>query len=293
MQSFNGKRLVVFGCGYLGSAVARAARAMGATVTALTRNPVTATALQGEGIATIVADLSGDAWHAQMPGGPDFILNSVSSGGGGIEAYRQSYVDGMASMVAWAQRAGRVETAVYTSSTSVYPHSDGARVDERSSVGGSERADLLLAAEDRMVQATGLWRRWFVLRLAGIYGPGRHYLSDQVRSGAVAGVGGHHLNLIHRDDAVAAILACFAAPGERGSARLNVADDGAAPKSVVAAWLAQQLGLPAPSFSGESVSARRGITPDRVILNHAIKEHLGWRPSYPTFREGYGSFLSR
>jgi nucleoside-diphosphate-sugar epimerase len=294
MDFLAGKRLVIFGCGYIGGAVARAAVLRGARVIALTRNVGTAAVLRADGIEVVVGDLSGEAWHGRIPGAPDFLLNCVSSGGGGIEAYRRSYVAGMASIVAWATRAGPVGTAVYTSSTSVYPQGGGASVDETSPTdGGGERAELLRRAEETMRNARGAWRRWFILRLAGIYGPGRHHLLDQVRSGEIAGVGEHRLNLVHRDDAVAAILACLGAPTAIGDEIFNVADDGPARKVEVAAWLAKQVAAPASRFSGEVASARRALVPDRVIVNTRLKARLGWRPRYPTYREGYGSFLSR
>ena len=294
MNSFAGKRLVIFGCGYIGGAVARAARERGARVTALTRNAATAAALRGRGVDVIESDLAGDDWHARIPGAPEFLLNCVSGGGGGLESYRDSYVRGMRSIVAWAQRAGAAGTAVYTSSSSVYPQGDGARLDENAeTTGGGERAEVLLEAETILRAAAGAWRRWFVLRLVGIYGPGRHYLLEQVRAGEVAGVGHHRLNLIHRDDAAAAILAALAAPESRGSGVFNVADDAPAPKSEVVAWLAARLAVPLPRFTGISATSRRAITPDRVIANDKIKGELGWRPAYPTFRAGYESFLSR
>src|SRR5690606_32116299 len=126
--------------------------------------------------------------------------------------------------------------------------------------------------------------RWFVLRLAGIYGPGRHYLLDQLREGAgtLAGRGEHHLNLIHRDDIVTAILAAFTAPAHVESGIFNVADDNAAPKAAVVQWIATRLCRPQPAFSGEPATGRRAVTPDRVIVSERIKRVLGWRPRYPT-----------
>lgn len=294
MQSLAGKRLVIFGCGYVGRAAAEWALGQGLHVTALTRNSDTAQQLRTAGVDVVVADLATPDWHARVAGGPHFVLNCVSSGGGGIEAYRRSYVDGMVSIAAWARARGRVGTIVYTGSTSVYPQDGGARVDEASPVSdAAERPALLLEAEAKLATATEAWNRWFVLRLAGIYGPERHMLLEQVRSGVVGGKGEHHLNLIHRDDAVAAIAAAFAAPASVGSQVLNVADDGAARKVEVVNWLAQALGLPAPTFSGEPAAGRRMVTPDRVILNSRCKTLLGWAPRYSTFREGYASLLSR
>ncbi len=286
------RRLVVFGAGYIGGAVARAAAARGMEVTALTRNLGRAAELNAEGIRTVVADLAGEKWLEAIPAGADFVLNCVSSGGGGIDGYKHSYVDGTAQIAAWTRR-GRVGTLVYTSSTSVYPQGGGAEIDESAPTEpASERAALLLEAE-RLSSAAEA-NRVFILRLAGIYGPDRHLILDTLRlGGPLPGAGTHRLNLAHRDDIVAAILACFAAPSAVKGGVFNVADDHPAPRAEVAGWLAGRLGLPAPSFDpGASSGRRRPETPDRVIRNDRLKSALGWQPQYPDFRAGYGSLLS-
>ena len=153
--------------------------------------------------------------------------------------------------------------------------------------GGGVNAEALLRA------STVACARWFVLRLAGIYGPGRAHLLEQVRGGEVSGRRDHRLNLAHRDDIAEAILAAFGAPPAVKNEIFNIADDGAAPKAEIAAWLAARLGVPAPRFSDEPAVGRHSITPDRVIVNAKIRKMLGWRPRYPTFREGYENILSR
>jgi nucleoside-diphosphate-sugar epimerase len=294
MNDFSGRHLVILGCGYVGMAVAAVAAGRGARVTALTRNPATAAELGARGIATVVADLADDGWHRRIDGPADFVLNCVSSGGGGLEGYRRSYVDGMAATAAWTRRIGFAGTIVYTSSTSVYPQDGGVVVDEdapTAPAGAGDRAALLLEAETRLRAA--VCGRWFVLRLAGIYGPGRSHLVDQVRAGEVSGAGGHRLNLIHRDDIVAAVMAAFGAPPECRNQVFNVADDAPARKADVAAWLAERLGVAVPRFTGAPVAGRRAITPDRIISNARLKGALGWAPRHPSFREGLASLLSR
>jgi nucleoside-diphosphate-sugar epimerase len=293
-----GKSLVIFGCGYVGAAVAGAARAQGAKVTALTRNAEKAGALRAAGIDVVVGELSHAAWHRRIGAAPDCVLNCVSSGGGTLDDYRRSYVEGMSSVLAWARNVGGVGAIVYTSSTSVYPQGDDALVTEADGHDGvSERGELLLTAERLLCDAAEAGARRFVLRLAGIYGPGRHYLLEQIRSGLVSGLGHHRLNLIHRDDIVGAILACLtSARGEGhapGAAEIfNVADDHPTPKAEVVAWLAARLGVPEPAFSGEPVGGRRALVPNRRISNARIKAALGWRPTFADFRAGYANVLS-
>ena len=286
-----GKRLVIFGCGYIGRAVSHAAIAAGMNVTALTRNAEKAASLHAEGVHDVVlADLASATWHAQIPGGADFVLNCVSSGGGGIEGYRHSYRDGMVSLVSWLRSQGGAGTVIYTSSTSVYPQDGGVSVDENAPTGGDERAETLLATENFLLTASDAASTRVVLRLAGIYGPGRHHLLAQVRLGEAAGRAEAHLNLAYRDDIVAAVRSGWAlAPGAH---LFNVADDGSATKGEIVAWLAARLRLPLPAFTGAPAGGRRTVTPDRIILNTRLKAATGWRPAYPTFREGYEKILS-
>lgn len=295
-MDFQGRRLVILGCGYIGVAVARLARAAGLHVDALTRNAARAADLAELGLKPVVADLATEAWHERIAPGADLVLNCVSAGSGGLDGYRRSYVEGMHSLAAWARR-GRPDTLVYTSSTSVYPQSGGVGVDETAPTEGtSETGRILVEAESVLRGAEGVCGRWFILRLAGIYGPGRHHLLDQVRAGAaeMAGDGSHHLNLAHRDDISAAVMAAFAAPPPRRDEILNVVDDTPTPKAEVVRWLASQTGQPAPCFSDGPANARRGFRspPDRLISNARLKAALGWRPRYPSFREGYGPILS-
>ena len=297
------RHLVIFGAGYVGAEVARRALARGWRVTALTRNAEKARALAETGATVIIDDLATDGWHAHasLRDGADYVLNCVSSGGGGPEAYRRSYVDGMKSVLAWASRVP-VGTLVYTSSTSVYPQDGGVRVTEEDSVAETRTAgnalveaeDLLLGWPGASASDRGTATRRLVLRLAGVYGPGRHYLVDQLRAatGEVAGRGDHRLNLIHRDDIAEVIRAAFeSAPTEVAGGVFNVADDGAAPKAEVVAFLADKIGVPLPRFTEEPAQGRRRITPDRVIANDKLKRELGWRPLYPSYREGYAAIL--
>lgn len=297
MDPIAGKRLVIFGCGYVGSALARSAISAGASVSALTRNPEKAAALRAAGLAkVVVADLSTDAWHGQIAGGADLVVNCVSSGG--PDAYRQSYVGGMHSVLAWAAKGPTpTGTLVYTSSTSVYPQGGGVVVDETAPAEGATPNGAIIRESEVLLQHAppAAVRRHFILRLAGIYGPDRHHLLDLLRAGAdqIGGSGTHRLNLAHRDDIVTAILACLRAPATSGSDLFNVADSSPALRKEVVSWLAARLGRPVPDFDGSATTRRGGAPmPDRIISNARIQRVLGWRPQYPDYRAGYEKLLS-
>jgi len=292
------KRLVILGAGYVGSAVAREALARGHIVTALTRNEEMARAIETLGAKSVVADLANDGWHEAIPLA-NWVVNCVSSGGRGSVGYQHSYVDGMRSVQRWLSRIGKVDTLVYTSSTSVYPQADGVVTEASSTLPATAKSGLLLKAEEMVLGLgeAGLARATTVLRLSGIYGPGRHHLLDHLRISRepIAGLGEHRLNLIHRDDIVAAIFAALARSPEpdRGATReiFNVTDDVAARKSDVVEWLAETIGVPFPGFSGQPVPGRRADPLDRVVSNDKIKRGLGWWPRFPDFKAGYRQIL--
>jgi len=290
-----GRRLVIFGAGYVGGALASRAVAEGWSVTALTRNIDSAAALRERGCAVVVARINEvDWWDApELTGDFQRVAVTVAAGGGGVEGYRRSYVEGLASVAGWAKREVTSGKApghlIYTSSTSVYPQAGGVRVTEQHPIGGeAETTQVLIEAERLVAEWPGAAT---ILRLAGIYGPGRTHLVEQVRRGEVSGQPQVHLNLIHRDDIVDACAAVWARGGV-GPEIFNLADDGAATKEEVVTWLAGRLGLPPPVYTGAPAVGRRGLTPDRIIDAARARALLGWRPRHSTFREGYAEVLA-
>jgi len=203
----------------------------------------------------------------------------------------------MQSVLAWAAKGpAPVGTLVYTSSTSVYPQGDGVVVTETASAEGATPNGAIIRESEALLQhaPAAAVRRQFILRLAGIYGPDRHHLLDQLRAGAeqLGGSGTHRLNLAHRDDIVMAIMACLRAPATVGSDLFNVADSAPALRAEVVAWLAAGLGRPVPGFDGSATTRRGGAPmPDRIISNARIQQVLGWRPQYPDYRAGYEAIL--
>lgn len=295
-------RLFVVGCGYIGSAVVAGAVARGWQVTALTRNAEKAARLRAQqGIEVIVADLDSSGWHDEISPEGVSVVNCVSSGGGGVEGYRKSYYEGMKSLLDWADEGG-VRTILYTSSTSVYPDSDGGWIDEKTPIAPStpmnavliETEDLLRAAVDSGAVFSGA-----VMRLAGIYGPGRHYLLDTLRKGVdkIPGVGDYYLNLIHRDDAAEALLVALESRIE-GFSVWNLADGAPSMKEAIVGWSAKRLDLPMPAFSPELVTARmqrrlfaNGRPPNRRIAAQKIQAELGWKPRHGSFTSGYEAII--
>ena len=291
--------VLLLGCGYLGGRLAAALLAHGVRVGALTRNAERAAALRAGGVGEVIeAELDARDWHTRLEGDYAAVVNCVSSAGGGLDGYRKSYLEGQRSALEWARGRG-LRRFVYTSSTSVYPQDGGVWVDESAPTEGvAPTGAILLESEALIAEASEAFEAWFVFRPAGIYGPGRHYLLDQLASGdgVVAGRGDYHMNMVHVDDIVAAILLALGPAGVGRSGVYNLTDGNPAPKETVLRWLAGRLGRPMPRFDPERVSPRLrrrgGRMPDRKIASDKARRLLGWSPDYGSFKEGYGALTS-
>jgi nucleoside-diphosphate-sugar epimerase len=292
------KSVIIFGCGYIGTALAELLLASGVRVGALTRNLEKAARLRELGVhEVIIADLDSESWHDQVSPAYEAVVNCVSSAGGGIDGYRKSYLEGQRSILKWAKGRG-IQSFLYTSSTSVYPQDGGVRVDETADTADATLTGQVLCESERLLaDAADAFGAWYVLRLAGIYGPRRHYLLDLLRSGesVIPGVGDYFLNLIHRDDVVTAICTALVHHSSVTSGIYNVSDDQPATKAELVAWLAQQLGQVPPRFDPEHVSPRLqrrgGRMPSRQISSAKLRETFGWSPQYEDFRAGYRGLL--
>ena len=289
-------RRIILGCGYVGSEVARDWLEQGHEVWAVSRNQATLEKLLGPRFHPVVARVESADWHHEVPGDAEVLLNCVAAAGGGLEGYQRSYLGGNRSLLNWTSGGG-AGRMIYTSSTGVYPFADGREVTEDMAGGGelSPTGQVVHASEQLLRRDPFVGPRATILRLAGIYGPHRHYLLDLLRDGAevLPGRGDVYLNMIHLEDIVGAIHTVSEHPAAAGEI-FNLCDNEPSPKEEMVRWLSERLGREPPRFDPESARGRRmrvnarGESPNRRILNHKIRETLGWEPRYPSFREGYG-----
>ena len=129
--------------------------------------------------------------------------------------------------------------------------------------------------------------RGTVLRLSGIYGPGRTRLIDQVKGGtAVLPAGPQWTNRIHRDDAAAAIVHLVMDVGSPAPVYLG-SDELPVDLGEVLLFLAGELGLPHPP-RGEATSSRGGAR----RVDSSLLRSSGFSFTYPTYREGYRAVLA-
>ena len=177
----------------------------------------------------------------------------------------------------------------YLSSTGVYGDAGGAWVDESAPTGGGRRS--------ARATCDSLWleRGARVFRLPGIYGPGRSAL-ERVVGGTAHRIDlpGQVFSRVHVEDIAAGVLAALDAP----EGAYNLADDLPASQNAVIEEACRLLGRDPPPLqsieeAGLSPMARGFYAENRRVANGKAKRLLGWRPRYPTFREGLADCIRR
>jgi nucleoside-diphosphate-sugar epimerase len=276
--------VLVAGTGWLGSALSRALARNGHRVTALRRDPVRAAALASPGVEALALDLCATGAAERLPRDLDAVVACQSAGGDGPEAYRRAYLDATRTLIEGLRESRRPATLVYTGSTGVFGQRDGSDVDEETPPApASPAAEVLVEAERLVLGADVPELRRMVVRLSGLYGPGRNWPVERVRAGQIAlGPGdGAWLNLCHLDDAVAAVVAALdrGAPGRV----LHATDSEPVRRRDLATWVAGKLGIPPPRLPE---GARAPPLPDRRIHAERSRAELGLSLVHPTFRDG-------
>jgi nucleoside-diphosphate-sugar epimerase len=134
-----------------------------------------------------------------------------------------------------------------------------------------------------------------IFRLPGFYGPGRSVI-DRLRAGTARLVRkpGQVFNRIHVDDVVSGLFASMGRPRPGGV--YNLTDDEPTSADVVTAWATERLGLPRPpevDWTAPEVSEamRRFYLDSKRVSNARAKAELGWRPRYPSYREGLEAII--
>jgi nucleoside-diphosphate-sugar epimerase len=282
------RRLLIFGLGYTGTAIGLAAAAAGYTVTATSRQPDRAAP---PGIAVIPFA----AAEAATIAATHIVATAAPDADGDPALHRYGAAIAEAPGLRWIG---------YLSSTGVYGDRGGAWVDEASAPAPTSRRATARRAAEEAWEAVGAARGTPVdiIRLAGIYGPGRSLLDD-VRSGRARRIDkpGHAFGRIHREDIAAGTLAAMG-QAERlaGTRVLNFNDDLPAEPAIVVEEAARLLGLPPPPLvpfaeaaAGMSAMGRSFWAESRRVSGAGTQASLGYVWRFPTFREGLRAILAQ
>ncbi|CBE69400.1 MAG: SDR family oxidoreductase [Candidatus Methylomirabilis oxygeniifera] len=278
--------ILIAGCGYIGTALGSLLAAEGQTVWGLRRDPAT---LPSE-IRPWAADLTSPDTLQTLPPAIDWVVYSAAPDTHDDTAYRSVYVDGLNNLLhALTVQQAHPRRVFLTSSTGVYGESSGAWVDETSPTEPREFGGIRLLEGERLLldgpfPAT-------VLRLGGLYGPGRASLIEQVRRGEIAwdNESPVYFNRIHRDDAAGALRHLMTLP--RPDPVYVGVDHEPTTLAVLLDWLADALGV-SPTRPGESSKTRTARHPANKRCRNAKLVTSGYTFHYPTFREGYTALLT-
>ena len=268
------RRVLIAGCGYVGTATADLFHASGWLVEGWTHSPASAAQLLNKPYPVNAVDFSDRQQVNARPQNFDLVVQCASTRGGDAESYRRIYFRGAVNLL--DRFIG--STLLFTSSTSVYPQRDGAWVNEQSPAEPShENGRVLKETEDLVLGRGGI-----VARLAGLHGPGRSAILTRFLRGetTVDAANDRYLNHVHRDD-VASALVLLAETSPRQNAIYNVTDDAPNLRSECYQWLSQKLGTPGGSKTKDPAMPKRGRSNKRVS-NLKLRE-CGWTARYPTF----------
>jgi nucleoside-diphosphate-sugar epimerase len=321
-------RKLVIGCGYLGQRVAARWAAAGEEVLALTRSPQRAEEFRRRGWRAVVGDVMEPASLEKLPQ-VETLFYAVGFDRAAGLSQREVYVNGLRNVLeALAQRVGHW---IYVSSTSVYGQQAGEWIDETSPTEPTrENGQVCREAElliERHYPVGNKSRRANILRLAGLYGPGRllRRVSDLKAGLPIQGDPDGWLNLIHVEDAVETILACENR-GEPGAVYL-VSDDEPVRRRDYYTVLSELLGVELPPFEADpgwhaqtngmgvasggtnqttpfakpqGVPPQRDVPPQRTYVeglgkrcsNRKIREELGVTLRYPSIHQGLPQALA-
>lgn len=288
--------LLIVGCGYLGRRIAMRALREGRCekVIGTTRSLETANLLRTLSVDPIIADVLSPESFERLSF-PKTIVYCVGFDRKSGKPMRTIYVDGLAMFLDKLKTAQWNGRMVYTSSTGVYGQADGAWVDEESAAEPLQESGRVCLDAETLLSRMSAQNGWsaVVVRLAGLYGPGRIVQKNAIANGEpIVGDPSRWLNLIHVDDAARCVLGL----SELGNPRaLYVAsDDRPVHRGEYYTALARHLAAPAPTFTpapaGSHLAGREAS--NKRVRNARIKTDLGISLAYPDVSTGIPASLA-
>jgi nucleoside-diphosphate-sugar epimerase len=286
---------LIVGCGYLGMRIARRWLATEEPVAAVTRHARRAEEFRATGILPVIAEVTQPDSLEQLRtllGPGDTLLYAVGYDRSAGKAMDEVYVQGLQNILAAIHpEIGRV---IYISSTGVYGQVAGESIDEDSLTEPTREGGRVCLAAERALLDSPFGNRALILRLAGIYGPGRvPNRADLLSQKPLPFDPSSALNLIHVEDAATVVLA---AEKSATTPRTYVVSDGnPVARGDYYAELARLWNTPAPIFatpggldpqSGAPVAAPRRGGADKRIDPTRLRRELAPVFQYPDYRTG-------
>ncbi|ERN41960.1 nucleoside-diphosphate-sugar epimerase [Rubidibacter lacunae KORDI 51-2] len=252
--------LAILGCGYVGSALASYWQARGHSVTGTTTRQDRVASLS-ESMSRVLVVKGDDVSKVRsLVEGQDTVVVSVAPTGYQVvdeATYAATYLETARNLLEALEYAPTVKQLIYLSSCSVYGDRQGSWVDENSPVAPADRRGRVLHQTEQIVsQAADGNRKACILRLGGIYGPGREpigFFGGMVGM-TLPGKGDRVINWIHLDDIVGAIE--FARLNEL-EGTYNLVDDSQLTIEEQVSGVCRQYGLPPAKWDPSQPSPQR------------------------------------
>ena len=290
---------LIVGCGYLGGRVARLWQEAGEQVWVLTRSADKALLLGREGYSTVVADINSirDLQPSLFPAqGLSTVLFSVGYDRQSPQPIQQVYAGGLAKLLGspiFNSATGQTCRWIYISSTGVYGTAAGDFVDEETPPQPAREGGKASLAAEQVLRAHPNGSRGIILRLAGIYGPGRIPRSADLLAGRpIDAPAEGWLNLIHVDDAARIVL--LAAEQAAVPNLYCVSDNSPVQRGDYYRELARLLSAAEPRFvppdPDSPASLRAGS--DKRVRPAKLFRDLAPQLLYPSYREGLAAIIA-
>lgn len=308
---------LIFGCGYLGERVAQLWIQQGHIVMGVTRSDEHSLELAKAGLFTVGADVTKPETLGCLKSLPHFsmfarinpqhdlvepvkesnaigtVLYAVGYDRTSRQSIHEVYAGGVRNVVdALPSDVGRF---LYISTTGVYGDAGGAWIDETTPPDPQRDGGRASLAAEQVLASHPIGKNSIILRLAGIYGPGRIPLLDLLRAGApIPAATAGHLNLIHVDDAATAVIAAAELPPFDDGPRIFCASDGyPVQRGEYYREVARLIGAPPPTFTAPDPNSPRAARAagDRRVRNDRLLADLGVKLAYPDYRAGLAAIL--
>lgn len=272
-------KVAIVGCGDLGSEVAKQLLQSGVVTIGVRRS-----AQCIAGVDMIQADVSQPATLSKLSVlQPEVVVYCVAAGGQSDAEYQAAYVEGLRNVLATQVHNKHLKHVFFVSSTRVYGQNGDAILD------GSVTAIPADFGGQRLLEAESLLQSLpcssTVLRLSGIYGPGRLRMINLAQSPQSWPQHNIWTNRIHRDDAAGFIvfLIMQIVAGKIPQNCYIVTDSMPVSQYEVLGWIAKKLGLTVPQTQSGCEGGKR-------LSNQAMLE-TGFELQYPDYQTGYQALL--
>lgn len=274
------KTVLICGAGYIGAELARCLAESDYRVIALKR---TAPAVPIPKVSYLICDLLSERDISRLPDGVDEIVFCAAPSSHTEDAYREIYVEGMGNVIAAYDSNEKKPRLIFTSSTGVYGQNDGSTVTESSLTLPQAFSGRVLLEAEQLLRSSAL--PWIVLRLAGIYGPGRMSMLQRLRSGEnIDQLSAQELdtvtNRIHLRDCVGIIL--FLIESDLSRLVVNGVDKQSVTRREIIKFFAQQR---SDNTIDSRLPATAGLYGKRV--SSELLQSLGYELNVPDFTAAF------